>query len=100
MNNKGGLDTYLLFTRKPVDYFPTAGELVAMKNSGNEEKYKELMNYKIDPLDLSDIPNFNYSAAGIGESVLQAYKEIIVLIFLNIIFFSTAWASFLRSDVR
>ncbi|MFC1562902.1 ABC transporter permease subunit [candidate division KSB1 bacterium] len=100
MKNKGGLDTYLLFTRKPVDYFPTADEIIAIKNSEGEERIREIMNYKIDPLDLSDIPNFNYAAAGIGESVLQALIEIIILIFLNIIFFSTTWVSFLRSDVR
>lgn len=87
MKNKGGLNTYLLFTRKPVDYFPSVRELIGIRDSGGDSRVKEIMNYQVDPLDLSDIPKFGYSNAGIGKSILEALEEIIILIFLNIVFF-------------
>jgi len=100
MRSKGGLDSYLLFTRKPIESFLSSRELIILKNSQGEEEVKNIMNYRIDPLDLSDLPRFNYSITDLGVSTANAIFEIFVLIFLNIFFFSLAWVSFLRADVR
>ena len=100
MKSKGGLDSYLLFTRKPIESFLSSRELIILKNSQGEEEVKNIMNYPIDPLDLSDLPRFNYSITDLRVSTANAIFEIFVLIFLNIFFFSLAWVSFLRADVR
>ena len=104
MKSKGGFDSYLLFTRKPIDYYLSARELLNIRDSEGAEKAKEtiaqIMNYEIEPLDLSDLPRFGFSSADIVKSVVRVLPEIIILIFMNMIFFLLAWVSFLRSDVR
>jgi len=104
MKDKGGLDSYLLFTRKPVDFFLDAKELLSIRDSQGTEKAKEtigtMMNYEVEPLDLSDLPRFGFSSAGIVISVARVLPEIMILIFMNMIFFLLAWVSFLRADVR
>ncbi|MFC1537810.1 ABC transporter permease subunit [Candidatus Latescibacterota bacterium] len=104
MKDKGGLDSYLLFTRKPVDFYMSARELLDIRDSQSTESAKEtiaqIMNYTVEPLDLSDLPRFGYSSAGIVTSIARVLPEIMILIFMNMIFFLLAWVSFLRADVR
>ena len=99
MKDNNGFD-HLLFTRKPVDSFLSARELLSLRNSRGEEAVTEIMNYSIDPLDLSDLPHFDYSIAGFGDSIANSLFELLILVFLNILFFSLGWISFLRADVR
>jgi len=100
MKNKGGLDSYLLFTRKPVDSFLNIRELIAIKDSKGEEEIENIMNYSINPLDLSDLPKLNYSITNLRISITHIIPEIMILLFLNILLFLMAWISFQRADVR
>ncbi|MBA7589196.1 hypothetical protein ES708_31277 [subsurface metagenome] len=100
MRNKGGLDSNLLFTQKDIDYFPTAREILQTLKSQGEAAAIAHSKYEIQPLYLEDLPRFNISTADIGRSIAQALPEILIIVFLNLIFFTLAWVSFLRADVR
>ena len=100
MKNNGGLDSYLLFTRKPVSEFLSAREVADIIDAGGENTFKDIVNYQVDPLDLSDLPRFRFSRPGPLMTVIGAWPEITVLILFNLLFFSLAWAAFLRADVR
>lgn len=100
MKDRGGLDTYLLFTRKPVDAFPTARELVLLSKSGGDEAIKAVADYSFDPLDLSDMPRYKQADADIAASLKAILPNIGIMIVLSLILFVSAWVSFLRADVR
>ena len=100
MKNNGGLDSYLLFTRKPVHEFPTARELLEIRKTRGEEAVNEIANYKVAPLDLSGMPRFSVPGLNVFRMLSSALPELLILIFFNMIFFLLAWVTFLRADVR
>ena len=100
MKNNGGLDSYLLFTRKPVGEFPTARELIELRKSRGEEAVKEIADYKVEPLDLSGMPRFSVPGINFFQMFSSTLPELLILIFFNVIFFLLAWVTFLRADVR
>lgn len=100
MREKNGLDSHLLFTQKPPEAFPTAGEILALKDSRGEKAVRELMDYPVRPLDLGDIPRFSFDSRSIARGVSAALPGIISLLVMSILFFTAAWALFLRADVR
>jgi hypothetical protein len=51
-------------------------------------------------LDLSDMPQHEFIPEGLGESFKRVLPDIILMIFLIILFFVGAYVSFIRYDVR
>ena len=100
MKGKGGLDSYLLFTRKPVNEFPTAREIVEIRKNRGEKAVFDMMNYPVSPLDLGDLLRFSFDSRDVGRGLAAAIPGIASLIMMSVLFAALAWALFLRSDVR
>ena len=71
-----------------------------LRDSQGQEAVQEIVNYPVEPLDLSDLPRFQFKIPNVGKSLFLALPEILILVFLNLILFTVAWISFLRADVR
>ena len=99
MKSVGGFD-YLMFTRKPIDEYLTVRELIELRDARGEQAAKDAAEYKAGSLDLSDMPRFIYLPVGLSTSLAQIFPELLIMIFLNILFFSLSWVSFLRADIR
>ena len=54
----------------------------------------------LEPLDLSDMPGFQFKELSIAESIGHAMPDLVILIFLNLLFFLFAHISFLRGGVK
>ena len=50
--------------------------------------------------DLSDMPQFSYTPEGLGDSFRRTLPDILLMVFLILLFFIGAYVSFLRYDVR
>jgi ABC-type transport system involved in multi-copper enzyme maturation permease subunit len=100
MKGKRGLDSYLLFTRKSPDAFPTAREILQLRKSRGDNAVFEMMNYPVEPLALNDLPRFTFDARNISRGFAAALPGIAVLLVMSVILFTFAWVLFLRSDVR
>lgn len=67
------------------------------------ERARELLNkWRADskPLNLSDMPRFNFNFPSVGEGLKTSLISIGLLVFVNILFFTLTFVSFLRYDVR
>ena len=105
MKNKEALSSYRLITRRPVDNFLTRDELISIRDNQGMAAVENIIGSgnvwaNVEGLDLTDLPKFVFKNESISSSILSALIEIFILIFLNILFFSLAWISFLRADVR
>ena len=105
MKGKEGLSSYLLFTRKPIDSFLTHQELTKIRQSQRQQAIENIIGpgngwNHTEPLDLNDLPAFHFKVPGIRNALTLALPEILLLIFLNLILFSSAWVAFMRADVR
>jgi ABC-type transport system involved in multi-copper enzyme maturation permease subunit len=54
----------------------------------------------VEPLDLSDMPRFQFRELSIAESIGHAAPDLAILIVLNLLFFLLAHISFLRGGVK
>jgi len=103
MKDKNGLSSYKLITKQPLESFLTYQQIINIRtNQGDEAFINIIENQERDPefLNLSDLPRFDYKFQPLSASVKNTFIEIILLIFLNIVFFSLTWIVFLRADVR
>ena len=55
---------------------------------------------KPEPLDPNEMPQFEFSSASLAESVSGTVLDLGLLFLLNIVFFATSFAAFLRYDLR
>jgi len=53
-----------------------------------------------DPLDISDLPRFQFKGLSIAYSMGHAMPDLVILIVLNLLFFMLAHISFLRGGVK
>ena len=51
-------------------------------------------------MDLSDMPQHEFIPEGLGDSFKRVLPDVILMIFLIMLFFVGAYVSFLRYDVR
>ncbi|MCE5269906.1 ABC transporter permease subunit [bacterium] len=100
IKDRGGLDSWRLFTQKPMSDFLSAREVAAAVAANGEESMKDIVNYQVHPLDLKDLPRFLFVRPAPMASLLAAWPEIGILVFFNLLFFTLAWTAFLRVDVR
>lgn len=103
MKNKGAFSSHLLMTRRPIESFLTLDELKTIRETRGRAAINDILGNgfaEADGLDISDLPRFKYKITGMLKSILNVLPEILILMFLNFIFFSLTWVSFLRQDVR
>ena len=50
--------------------------------------------------DLSDMPQHTFEPEGLGDSFKRTLPDILLMVFLILLFFIGAYVSFLRYDVR
>lgn len=98
MRAKHAFDSLLYFTRKTEDQLRTKEELKAamMRDEDIEGSGWDA----VPPLDISDLPRFSQRPAAISASAEPVLADLILLVFLNIIFFILAYMSFLRKPVK
>jgi len=53
-----------------------------------------------EPLDLRDLPRFQFEGLSIAYSIGHAMPDLVILIVLNLLFFMLAHISFLRGGVK
>lgn len=63
------------------------------------EVWKEVWD-SVEPLDLSDLPRFQFERASIADSIRHTMPDLVILIALNLLFFMLAHISFLRGGVK
>ena len=63
------------------------------------EVWKEVWD-SVEPLDLDDMPRFEFRELSIADSMDHALPDLVILIFLNLLFFLFAHVSFLRGGVK
>jgi len=101
--DKGGLSTYRLFMHRPPEEFLTHSELVNIRDTRGEQALEDIFGPgwdAVEPLNLDDMPQFTFNHVPFSKRFRQALPDIGILIFLNILFFSLAWVSFQKADVR
>ena len=76
----------------PIFNVTNAYFTIPQENNGNDEEP--------DPLDPSEMPQFEFSSASLAESTGGSMVDLGLLFLLNIIFFGTAFSAFLRYDLR
>ncbi len=54
----------------------------------------------IEPLDLSDMPGFQFRGSNIANSIGYVTPDLVILIALNLLLFMFAYISFLRGGVK
>ena len=54
----------------------------------------------VKPLDLSDMPIFQFRGSSVIDSIVYMMPDLVILIVLNLLFFLLAYVSFLRGDVK
>jgi ABC-type transport system involved in multi-copper enzyme maturation permease subunit len=100
MKDKEGLDSYLLFTRKPAREFPSARDILEMNRLRGPEAVRTLAEYPIEPLPLDDLPGFAFEARDLSRGIAAALPEISMLAVYSGLFLLLSWVLFLRADVR
>ena len=116
-------DSFQYFTRVPPEKFRNADEIMAIVTEGrfqNRDEYRawaqgrsdifsvfkaqlpepERRNEYYSPLDLSNVPKFQFKPNKIGEDLKNSILKISILIIASIILFYLAFISFTRYDVR
>lgn len=98
LRKKKSFESLLYFTRKTEDELRTREELrLAMMQ---EEDILGKGWKAISPLALDDLPMFSQRSEGGSTTIGHASVDLILLIFLTVIFFTLAHLSFLRSSVK
>ena len=65
-------------------------------NAASQEERQALRDA---PIDLDDLPQFTVARAGLGEVLVSAQTDLLLLLLLNMAFFMGAYMSFLRYDL-
>ncbi len=105
MRGKEALSSYRLIARKPPDSFLTHNELLRIRETGGAEAIENIIGPgegwdSVDPLNLSDIPRFYFVRPDLLQNLPEMLPGLGILLFFNVLFFSLAWVSFQKSDIR
>jgi ABC-type transport system involved in multi-copper enzyme maturation permease subunit len=103
VQSKGGLFSAAYFTRADVDKLPTTQELDALKRARGPRAVDELIGpgwSGVRPLDLRDMPSYDFPPAPLGVRIAPALPEAGILLFLNLVLFLVVHVVLLRTDVR
>jgi len=87
--------------RHTEEYMQTTQEYSQKKSEEKDRKrISDWRNMKNSPFDLSDRPHYVYQSQPLAERVKSSLPWATVLALFNILFFTVAFAGFLRYDVR
>lgn len=103
VQNKGGLFSAAYFTRANVAKLPITQDLEAVKTAHGQHAVDEMIGPGwpgVRPLDLRDIPNWDFAPASLGVRIAPALPEAGILLFLNLVLFLAVHVVLLRTDVR
>lgn len=98
MKGKKAFSSIAFFTRlKESELLPAQ----AWKQRQRElsKQGKQLTWDQVKPLDLSDLPRFEFKGEGIAPSIKKSLPDLAILILLNGIFFTGAFALFIKARV-
>jgi len=98
MISKNAFGSLLYFTRKNKDNLRTREELkdaMMRKEDILGKGWKAVL-----PLEFNDLPQFNYNSSSFINMFESSLVDIVLLIFLNVIFFISAHLSFLKRPVK
>jgi ABC-type transport system involved in multi-copper enzyme maturation permease subunit len=100
-NARQGFSTPSFFTTMKVSDTLTYDQLVEMQSrQGNEAIEKLQWSYWSKAPMLMGIPVFRHQPESLSESVQRTLPDVTILILLNMVFFLTAYASFVRQEVK
>jgi ABC-type transport system involved in multi-copper enzyme maturation permease subunit len=100
-NARQGFSTPSFFTTMKMSDTLTYDQLVEIESRQGNEAIKELQSsYWPKAPTLKDIPVFRHQPEPLTESIGSALPDLAILILLNIVFFLTAYASFVRQEVK
>jgi hypothetical protein len=110
LRSKDAFTSFLFFTRmKEEEMFDGEEYLKRFRKVWSErdrqvETGKTLSEaspwHSVEPLNLSDMPVFQFREPGIADGVSHAMSDLVILVVLNLLFFMFAHFSFLRGGVR
>ncbi len=86
-----------------VRYFSTIPEdkIFEVKNAQEYMAvYIKYAHYQPKPIDLSDFPEFHYRQASVLDSLREILPDLLILIFMGIVFLACAFVAVLKYDVR
>lgn len=99
-----GFTSLSFFTRMTMDETLDYAKLVELESEEGPgaindlfEKYTQKF-WNSPPL--QGVPTFQYKPEPLAESIRRALPDILILAFLNVVFFLTACASFMRQEVK
>ena len=100
-NARRGFTTPSFFTTMKISDTLTHDQLVEMQSRQGNEAIEELQwSYWSKASTLQDIPVFLHQPESLSESVQRILPDVTILILLNMVFFLTAYASFVRQEVK
>jgi len=101
VSSKDGLFSYRFFTRQDPRKFRTFAELDVLKSQGDRLDQEIGPGWDaIPPLDLRDRPMFSHTTSRLRDSLMNSLPDLVLLVFLNLVFFLAAHVCFLKTDVR
>jgi len=120
--NKKIFESYQYFTRQPPENLMTLDEIIRVRSGGLVNNQQELSEwqrlnkdgfsvlFKVDipgshnedyePLDLSDMPKFNWQQGTIAGNLKKCLDKIGMLVSAGVLLFFLSFVSFVRYDVR
>jgi ABC-type transport system involved in multi-copper enzyme maturation permease subunit len=101
VESKDGLLSHRYFTRLEPNRFRTTAELELMQSRGMRLEQELGEGFKpLPPLDLRDLPPFQFEVASVKDSLLRGLPDLAGLFAANVLLFLVAHLCFLRTDVR
>ena len=98
MRDKHAFDSLTYFTRKSEDELRSKEELKAILMRG--EEIGDNGWDTVPALNLSDLPRFSQDQTSISEGIGSALIDLVLLVVLNVIFFTLAYMAFLREPLK
>ncbi len=96
-----GFSTPSFFTTMKLGETLTYDQLIEMESKQGAGAINKLKSsYWDEAPALKDIPVFRYRWESPAESIRRAIPDLLILFFLNIVFFLALYASFMRQEVK
>ncbi len=93
--DKDLFNSYLYFTRVPAEKFT---QEFSWDDENKDPALSSPEHY--EPLDMADVPKYNYANAGVGENFISVLPPAVLLLIIIIILFNLSYYSFIRFDIR
>jgi len=96
-------DEVIQYIRSKTDNFSLPSYFTQCKEEDYEEgkkwDYRKLLE-QTSPLNLQDLPRFRYGPEILIKVIPRATAHILLLVFINALFFTLSFVAFLKYDVR